>query len=76
MPAKLLSDRMVHEEYGYQVPYLGSDAAGLLGEDWRIDNYAYIETMRGKKRWVQKRGPEYLVDRVYDLTGSQAAPAV
>ena len=69
MPTTLLADRMVQDEFGYAVTYVGGDASAILGEDWRLDNYVWLEASARKPQWVQKRGPGYVVNRSYDLDG-------
>jgi hypothetical protein len=49
--------------YGYRIDYTNPDARSFLGPDWRVDNFAWDDTV-GK--WKPKDGPNYVATRELD----------
>lgn len=63
---RLESNRFQHDRYPYAMFYVeGGSAAAPLGAAFRVDNL--ITDVRGETR--PKPGPEYEVERLYDLDG-------
>jgi hypothetical protein len=63
---RLEINRYQSEEYPYAVFYVpDGDPVKPLGGDWRVDNFAY----EAGNRYTPKQGPDYVVERRYDISG-------
>jgi len=54
------------DEYPIAVHYEGGSAAKILGDDWLVENFNYVDGAPAR----QKVGPRYLVNRDYDTDGN------
>jgi hypothetical protein len=64
---RLEINRFQHEEFPYAVFYVpDGEPTAPLGGQWRVDNFTLPANSH---RYVAKRGPEYEIERRYDVDG-------